>query len=706
MKLFALSISFILLFSVSMPLNNSLMNGISKIATKAIVYILPYEKCNDYWAKTYGDRIYYYVYGNLSEDRDAIDKDFSIISDIYDTVIVIIPADDTQQYFKNLAVVNEIASKNGLRVIYAIFPKSKYGAEDTYLQNGSKMNLLVIQDMQFLASLNATYKVAVWYGWTYRCNALDIVHFYNILPENLKEKYAVWLDEEYVEKIWNVYVYGLPYNVLFITELYSKEKIALYSCLYYNQMVITGYEAAHSLQEWKENIEDMLSVCKCGKVGIWIFYDIGDGAGEEYAAFINGGLSDFNHSYEIPFQKGFSYAAWWNNSYLTNDSDVSLENLRKTGTEYVSLITTWYQQDEHSLQIMPDKDATPSDDAIIHAIQKIHSLGMKVMLKPHVDLYNGRWRGEIYFDSNEEWQAWFKSYKNFICHYAKLAEENGVEIFCVGCELVKTVQREEWFDIIEAIRKNFSGLLTYASNWDNYQNVTFWNLLDFIGIDAYFWLTHKNDPTLDELLQAWKRWKGGIEEIHNLTGKPIVFTEIGYRSIDGCNIDPWNWWRYGKIDLQEQADCYKAAFITFWNESWFYGFYWWMWWADPSIGGENDDSYTPYKKPAEKVLRKYYLGVNLSVEIEKPRTGYLYIFDREIMHTGKTIAIGKITVEANAKNATKVEFYVDDELEFVDESLPYKWIWDEISFGKYEIKVIAYGGGNEAEDAIDLWKFL
>ncbi len=58
------------------------------------------------------------------------------------------------------------------------------------------------------------------------------------------------------------------------------------------------------------------------------------------------------------------------------------------------------------------------------------------------------------------------------------------------------------------------------------------------------------------------------------------------------------------------------------------------------------------------------------------------------------------------KNATKVEFYVDDELEFVDESLPYKWIWGEISFGKYEIKVIAYGGGNEAEDAIDLWKFL
>jgi len=103
MKLFALSISFILLFSVSMPLNNSLMNGISKIATKAIVYILPYEKCNDYWAKTYGDRIYYYVYGNVSEDRNLIDKDFGTISSIYDMVIIGIPADDTQQYLENIS---------------------------------------------------------------------------------------------------------------------------------------------------------------------------------------------------------------------------------------------------------------------------------------------------------------------------------------------------------------------------------------------------------------------------------------------------------------------------------------------------------------------------------------------------------------------------------------------------------------------------
>ncbi len=675
--------------------------------SKSMVYILPYEKCSDYWTETYGDRIYYYVYGNISEDRNFIEKDFSVISGFYDMVILIIPADDGHLYFENMAVMNDIASENGLKIIYAIFPGEKYGREDTYIDNGSKMHSLVIQDMQYLASLNSTYKVAVWYGWTYRCNANDIVHFYNSLSENLRSAYAVWLDEEYAERVRNVYMHGLPHDVLFITEAYDREEIARYSCLYYNQMLVTGYEGANSTTEWRENIERMLSVCKCSNVGIWIFYDIGDGAGENYAAFINGKLCGFNFTHHIPLQKGFSYAAWWNSTFLSDESDESLKNLKSTGTEWVSLVTTWYQKDGHSTEIEPDKDSTPTDESIIHAIDVIHSMGMKVMLKPHVDLYNDEWRGEISFNNEKDWQEWFSSYKNFICHYARLAEENGVEQFSVGCELVKTTEREEWFDVIKDVRENFSGMVTYAADWSNYGNVTFWNALDFIGIDAYFELTDKNDPSMAELLNAWKKWETGIETIHNSTGKKIVFTEIGYRSIDGCNRDPWNWQRHGIIDLQEQADCYEAAFSTFWDKEWFKGFYWWMWEPDPDIGGPNDDGYTPYGKPAESVLKSYYMNTSIYVKIEKPADGYIYLFDREIMPARLTIIIGGITIVANAShNVEKVEFYVDNKLKYTDDTSPHKWTWNEFSFGRHEIKVVAYGGAEKAEDAMSVMKIL
>jgi len=190
-----------------------------------------------------------------------------------------------------------------------------------------------------------------------------------------------------------------------------------------------------------------------------------------------------------------------------------------------------------------------------------------------------------------------------------------------------------------------------------------------------------------ELLNAWRKWKQGIEQIHNFTGKEIVFTEIGYRSIDGCNRDPWNWQRHGKIDLQEQADCYEAAFKTFWDEQWFKGFYWWMWEPDPGVGGADDDGYTPYKKPAEDVLKAYYKNISVSVEIIRPKEGYLYISNREIMPiaSNKAVIIGAITIEAET-NGNSVEFYIDDELKYVDNGSPYEWQWNEFIVGKHKTR--------------------
>ena len=42
------------------------------------------------------------------------------------------------------------------------------------------------------------------------------------------------------------------------------------------------------------------------------------------------------------FQKGLSFATWWSGQYLEPCSDVSLELLADTGTEWISLIVTAY----------------------------------------------------------------------------------------------------------------------------------------------------------------------------------------------------------------------------------------------------------------------------------------------------------------------------------------------------------------------------
>lgn len=91
-------------------------------------------------------------------------------------------------------------------------------------------------------------------------------------------------------------------------------------------------------------------------------------------------------------------------------------------------------------------------------ISKAHSLGLKVMLKPHVDLNNdpgpNHWWGNIGEGFTEDdWAAWFASYRDFITHYATLAQDNGVEQFCAGTELVGTSGREtDWRQVITNVR--------------------------------------------------------------------------------------------------------------------------------------------------------------------------------------------------------------------------------------------------------------
>jgi hypothetical protein len=315
------------------------------------------------------------------------------------------------------------------------------------------------------------------------------------------------------------------------------------------------------------------------------------------------------------FQKGLNYTAWAREQLSTPESDHSLKNLANTGANWVAIVVFGYQQTYTSTVITHDPSRTPTDEELAHAIAAAHDLGLKVMLKPHVDLRHDRdhWRGNIgeAFIDEAQWQAWFASYSAFINHYAKLAQAQDVEQFCVGTELVGTTHREAaWREIVANVREHFSGPITYAGNHGTEDvGIAWWDAVDFIGIDAYYVLTDKTDPTLDELKAAWID-KGYIDTLADLAKKydrPILITEIGYRSADGTIKTPWDWDDL-PLDLQEQADAYQAALDVLWGQPWLAGIYWWNWDINPQKGGAEDKDYTPYGKPAEAVLRAYYGG--------------------------------------------------------------------------------------------------
>jgi hypothetical protein len=323
-------------------------------------------------------------------------------------------------------------------------------------------------------------------------------------------------------------------------------------------------------------------------------------------------------------QKGISYASWWPGQYSHPDADLALAKLADTGANWVSLIVTQYQDNINSTDINATT-ATPTDADLIHVILQAHDLGLMVMLKPHVDLANDptHWRGQIGEEFSEtEWATWFSSYQMFINHYAQLAQTHGVDQFSVGTELTATQSREaNWRAVISELRNIYSGPLTYAANHGSENDVTWWDAVDYIGVDAYYPLTDKNDPTVAELIAAWQPRISSLENLASVWNKSIIFTEIGYRSQDGTNQRPWDTQGGGTVDLQEQADSYRAAFESLSHQPWFAGMHWWAWRTDPFQGGPCDDGRTPYDKPAEDVLR-YWYGANPRVSKPGPQPDY------------------------------------------------------------------------------------
>lgn len=309
------------------------------------------------------------------------------------------------------------------------------------------------------------------------------------------------------------------------------------------------------------------------------------------------------------FQKGMTYATWNQDALGSAASDASLSRLAQTRTEWIAFVPAWYQAHYNSTEIRPTTK-TSSDTSLIHAIQQAHQLKLKVMLKPHVDLSEDAgiaWRGEIDFPSVASWDAWFNSYEQFILRYAALAQAQGVELLCVGTELTSSVWHEaSWRSLIAKVRDVYRGPLTYAANWnEEYQVVKFWDALDYAGIDPYFPLSDKDRPSLEELKAGWQRHLMEIERWQATIHKPVIVTELGYKSVRGAARRPWED-APGAVDIGLQRDCYQAALETLWDRPWFTGVYWWHWGTHEQMGGPEHRGFTPQNKPAEAVVTEWY----------------------------------------------------------------------------------------------------
>lgn len=102
----------------------------------------------------------------------------------------------------------------------------------------------------------------------------------------------------------------------------------------------------------------------------------------------------------------------------------------------------------------------------------------------------------------------------------------------------------------------------------------------------------------------------------------------------------------------------------------------------------------------------------LSIDITNPENA-LYIQNVKIRSFlfRAPLIIGYINITVDASSAYSeieaVRFYIDGELEKIDNSEPYSWQWDETSFGRCTIKVVAYDEeGNQKCKELIVWRFF
>jgi parallel beta-helix repeat protein len=188
-------------------------------------------------------------------------------------------------------------------------------------------------------------------------------------------------------------------------------------------------------------------------------------------------------------------------------------------------------------------------------------------------------------------------------------------------------------------------------------------------------------------------YKGGIYEPKptNIIGGHLI-TIIGYDDEQGCWTvknsagEKWGENGYGRISY----DAHSSKTPFFW----------------PFYGGTGityiTDVYGNFMPDVPKI------------QIDQPKIYHTYIFGFEFPSLFRKISgiqdaapriAGKHTVKINATNTNKVEFYLDGELQFIDEELPYEWDLDTTS-GLHTIKTLAYNERNMSKDIVDVFVLI
>ncbi len=252
---------------------------------------------------------------------------------------------------------------------------------------------------------------------------------------------------------------------------------------------------------------------------------------------------------------------------------------------------------------IPDR-RSPAPAQLEKAITSAKRAGFKISLHPILliqDPQDPHWRGQL-----DPWRKkeWFSSYRRWMKKLSRMAHRNEVDLLVIGSELSSLQdERDEWLRVIELVRSQYLGPITYSANWDRCLQISFASKLDALGINSYVPFPRQSSQSDEQLVGNLLPFRSKIYRWSIETGTPVFFSEVGYPSHNRGLEKPWDQYCGDSVDLESQERGYQAFLSTFMNDREVRGVFFYALHTD---GGMADSGYTPVGKPAAGLVRNYF----------------------------------------------------------------------------------------------------
>lgn len=264
--------------------------------------------------------------------------------------------------------------------------------------------------------------------------------------------------------------------------------------------------------------------------------------------------------------KSLTLTGYGNDSYTEANTKLYIEDLKQLNANTASFLYTCHVKNRHSSKLKCHTSDTPSLKSLARSIKLARNEGMKVAFRFYVDLDDKEWRCHYNPENKKEF---FDKYNDELLALGRFLEKRKVEIFIIGAELCKITGKDMygyWSQSIKHLRKVYKGKITYGANWGEvdgvteYSSLSFWNELDYIGIDHY--LPYSSKLHINEILKLQKKEFKKYLDFAKSFNKEILITEVGVPGVENGNELPFEWRNKGKSDQVGQSLAYESIFKT------------------------------------------------------------------------------------------------------------------------------------------------